>query len=234
MARRKTPSRRPPEPEEILSAAQQAFNYLKPYMKWIVAGAVALALVLIAWSSCAFLQSSRETRAQAALDKNRPKLSQPEEADAAIAAMDAIVKDYPSTRAAQMARLFKAHLLYQTKKYAEAAKEYEAVRAALGSSDPYAWGPFVTESLSYCYEAQEQYPKAAETLKPVADKAQGNYQSLALAHLALLYDKAGNPKDASDIWERLISQARSPALKSYWREKLAAEKSAPEKTSEKN
>ena len=234
MARKKPLSRGPRESEEIIGAARQALDYLRPYLPWIIGGVVALVVVLIAWSGYAYLQSSREARAQAALDKARPMLSQPEEAAGALAALDPIIKDYPSTRAALMARLFKADLLYQTKKYAEAAREYEAVRAALGNDDPYAWSPFVTASLSYCYEAQGDYAKAAQTLKPVADEARGSYQSLVLAHLALLYDKAGNHKEAADVWERLLSQTQSPALKSYWREKLAADKSAPAKTLEKN
>lgn len=234
MARRKPLARGPREPEELIGAAQQALDYLRPYLKWLIAGAVALVLILIAWSGCAYLQSSREARAQAALDKARPMLSQPEEAAGALAALDPIIKDYPSTRAAQMARLFKADLLYQTKKYADAAKEYEAARAGLGSNDSYAWSPFITESLSYCYEAQGDYAKAAQTLKPVADETRGSYQSLVLGHLALLYDKAGQHREASDIWERLVSQTQNPTLKSYWQEKLAADKSEPAKTSEKN
>ena len=181
MARKKPLSRGPREPEEIIGAARQALDYLRPYLPWIIGGVVALVVVLIAWSGYAYLQSSREARAQAALDKARPMLSQPEEAAGALAALDPIIKDYPSTRAALMARLFKADLLYQTKKYAEAAKEYEAVRASLGSDDPYAWSPFVTASLSYCYEAQGEYAKAAQTLKPVADEARGSYQSLVLS-----------------------------------------------------
>ncbi len=234
MARRKPPARGPREPEEIIGAARQALDYLQPYLKWLIACAVTLVIILIAWSGYAYLQSSREARAQAALDKARPELSRPEEATGALAALDPIIKDYPSTQAAQMARLFKADLLYQTKKYAEAAKEYEAVRAGLGSNDSYAWSPFITESLSYCYEAQGEYAKAAQTLKPVADEAHGSYQSLVLGHLALLYDKAGQHREASDIWKRLLSQTQSPALKSYWQEKLAADKAEPAKTSEKN
>jgi predicted negative regulator of RcsB-dependent stress response len=234
MARRKPQLRGPQEPEEILGAAQQALDYLKPYLKWLITGAVTLAVVLLAWSGYTYVQNSREAQAQAALDKTRPKLSQPDQAEAAIAALNTLIQDYPATRAAQMARLFKAHLLYQTKKYADAARTYEEVRSALGHNDPYAWSPFVTDSLSHCYEAQGDYAKAAQTLKPLVDQISGSYQAIVLAHLALLYDKAGNHKEAADIWERVLSQAHNPALISYWKEKLAADKAEPEKTPGKN
>ena len=191
-------------------------------------------MVLIAWSSYTYGTLSREAQAQAALDKARPKLSQPGRAEAAIAALSTLIQDYPSTRAAQMARLFKAHLLYQTKKYADAARTYEEVRSTLGRDDPFAWSPFVTESLSYCYEAQGDYAKAAQTLKPLVDQTSGSYQAILLAHLALMEDKAGNHKEAADIWERVLLQAHNPALISYWKEKLAADKTEPEKTQGKN
>jgi tetratricopeptide (TPR) repeat protein len=234
MARRKTQFRGPQDSEEIIGAFQGALNYLKPYLKWLIAGVVTLVVVLGVLSGYRFLEQSREARAQAALDKTRPQLSQPEQAEAALTALDALIKEYPSTQAAQMARLFKAHILFQTKKYADAAKTYEEARSTLGSGDPYAWSPFVTESLSYCYEAQGDYVKAAQTLKPLVDRTSGGYQAIILAHLALLEDKAGNPKEAALIWERLLSQTHTPALKSYWKEKLAAAQAAPGKTPAKN
>jgi len=207
---------------------------VRPYLKWLIAGAVTLAVGLVAWSGYAYLQHSRETQAQAVLDKARPKFSQPGQAEEAIAALNALIQDYPSSRAAQMARLFKAHLLYQTKKYADAARTYEEARSFLGLKDPYAWGPFVTESLSYCYEAQGDYAKAAQTLKPLVDQASGSYQAILLAHLALLYDQAGNRQEARDIWQRLLSSTYNPVLLSYWKEKLAADKGTAEKTPGKN
>ncbi len=130
-----------------------------------------------------------------------------------------------------MARLFKGHLLYQTKKYADAAKTYEELRSALGGKDSFGWSPFVTESLSYCYEAQGDYSRAAQTLKPLVDQSSGSYQTVLLARLALLFDKAGNRKEAEDAWQQLLSQAQNPALVSYWKEKLgrSPDKAPPQK-----
>ncbi len=236
MSRRKPQVRGPREPEEILNAAQKALAFLKPYAQWLIMGSVALAVALMAWSGYAYFKHSREARAQAALDQLRVKLSQPEQAEEALKTLNALIQDYPATHAALMARLFKGHLLYQTKRYADAANAYEEARTALGNQDPNAWSPFVTESLSYCYEAQGEYAKAAQTLKPLVDLSSGNYQTVLLERLALLSDKAGNQKEAEDIWQRLLSAAHNPALLSYWKEKLAQsqQKTAPEKTTGKN
>jgi predicted negative regulator of RcsB-dependent stress response len=220
MAKRKPRRRGPQEPEEILGIAQQGLDYVRPYLKWLILGGVILALVLVGWGGYTYWQRHREARAQAALEQVRPQLSQPDRAAEAIKALDALIRDYPATTATRMAQLFKGHLLYQTKKYADAATTYEELRSALGNQDSFGWSPFVTESLSYCYEAQGDFPKAAQTLKPLVNQSSGNYQTVLLARLALLYDKAGNQKEAEDTWQRLLSQAQNPALVSYWKEKL--------------
>jgi predicted negative regulator of RcsB-dependent stress response len=232
MSRRKPQFRGPKEPEELLGAAQQALDYVRPYLRWLILGAVTVAAALLIWGGYSYFQHSRELRAQAALEKVRPELSRPDQAEAAIKSLTALIQNYPSTSAAQMARLYKADLLYQDKKYAEAAKMYEELRSS--GSDPYAWNPFVTESLSYCYEGQGEYAKAAQTLKPLVDSAMGSYQTMLLSHLALLYDKAGEHKLAADAWQRLMTESRDPALVSYWKERLAEDKTGAKNTTGKN
>jgi predicted negative regulator of RcsB-dependent stress response len=221
MARRKPLSRGPKEPEEILSAAQQVLDYVKPYLKGLIMGGAVLVLAVLGWSGYAFFQHSREVRAQASLEQARQQFSQPDQAEAALKTLDTLIQDYPSTRAALMARVFKGHLLYQTKKYADAAKTYEELRSASGKLKEYGWNPFVTESLSYCYEAQGDYAKAAQTLRPLLDQASGSFQTILLARLAALDAQAGNQEEARNAWQRLVSKAQNPALLSYWKEKLA-------------
>jgi predicted negative regulator of RcsB-dependent stress response len=233
MSRRK-PQFRGGEPEELIGAAQQALDYIRPFLRWIILGVVAVAVVLLVWGGYSYFRHSQEVHAQTALEKVRPELNQADKAEAAIKSLTALIQKYPPTPAAQIARAFKANLLYQTKKYAEAAKIYEELRASSSGNDPYAWSPFVTESLAYCYEAQGNYAKAAQTLKPLMDKALGSYQTILLSHLALLYDKAGDRQLAADAWQRLTTQSRDPALVAYWKERLAEDKTGTKKTTGKN
>jgi predicted negative regulator of RcsB-dependent stress response len=236
MARRKPRRRGPQDPEEILNFAQQSLDYVRPYLKWLITAGVILALGLLWWGGSAYLKHSREASAQAALEKVQPQLNQPDRAPEAIKKLDALINNYPTTKAAQMARLFKANLFYQTGKYADAAKAYEGLRSALGNQDPNGWGPFITASLSYCYEAQGDYAKAAQTLKPLVDQVGGNYQAILLSRLAMLYDKAGNRTEADMVYQRLLSKTKNPALASYWKEKLArsAKTGQPVDKQEKN
>ncbi len=229
MSRRKPQFRGATEPEELLGAAQQALDYVRPYLRWLILGGAGLAVVLLIWGGYSYFQHSREVQAQAALQKVRPELNRPDQAEAAIKSLTSLIQQYPSTQAAQMALAFKADLLYQTKKYAEAAKIYEELRSSAGK-DAFAWSPFVTESLAYCYEAQGQYAKAAQTLRPLVDQGLGSYQTMMLSHLALLYEKAGEKKLAADSWQRLMTQTHDPALVSYWKERLAEDQAAAKDT----
>ena len=68
MARRKPRRRGPQEPEEILGAAQQTLEYIRPYLKWLISAGVILILGFLGWSGYAYLQHSREANAQAALE----------------------------------------------------------------------------------------------------------------------------------------------------------------------
>jgi len=70
----------------------------------------------------------------------------------------------------------------------------------------------------------------------VVNQASGNYQSILLSRLAVLYDKAENRAEAEKAWQQLLSQTQNPALASYWKEKLASSenKGQPEKTPKQN
>lgn len=222
MARRR-PRRRPlKEPEEILTLVQRSMNWLKPYLKWFLLGGGVLLLIFLSWSSYTYYQYRRETQAQAALEQVRSHLGQPEKVEEALKALEGLIRDYQGTAAARLGEFYKAHLLFQSKKYEEATRLYEELHAALKRGDPWNLRPVVAESLSYCYEVRGDYVKAAETLKPVVEEVTGNYQSVLLSHLGLLYERAGNPKEAAAVWQRLLPQAHNPALVSYWKEKLSA------------
>lgn len=231
MARKKARRRLPQEPEEILTLAQRSLNLVKPYLKWLILGGGVALLILLGLSGHRYLKYHREAQAQAALEKLRPRLSQAEKAEETIKALETLVRDHGGTNAARLGEFYRAHLLFQTGKYEEATRAYEALAAALGGKDLMNLRPLVTESLSYCYEARGDFSKAAELLKPVAEATKGTYQTVLLSHLALLYDRAGNREAARDVWQRLLPQAHNPALMSYWKEKLAGlELPAKEKT----
>lgn len=210
------------QPPEILTLQLRLLQYLKDYWKGVVGGLAVLFIGLAVWGIMAQVQSRRAEKAGAALAKITPLLSNPQSAAAALKGLDQVLKDYPGTPTALEAAIFRAHLLYQTKNYAEAAKAYEALLHGPLSG----WDAMIAESLSYGYEAQGDYRKAAQSLQPVVEKASRPLQNEMYRRLAMLLEQAGDPKEAAKYWQQLLDKVPDPALLAYYKEKAAAAEAA--------
>ncbi len=212
------------EPDEVLNLAQQFLESLKRHLKWLLLGTGVVILAAIAFVVTSQVRLHREEKAGAALEQVRSKLSSSQPTADAMQGLEQVIKEFPGTAAAREAELYRANLLYHMGKYAEAAKAYETLRG----SDP-EWAPLISESLSYCYEAQGDYQKAAEALLPAAEKASGPLQGEAWRRLAWLYEKAGNRQEAANWYQKLLEKPPDPSLVPYFKEKLAALKAAQRK-----
>jgi tetratricopeptide (TPR) repeat protein len=205
-------------PEEVLTLAQQLLTQLKQQWRWLVLAAALVAALALGLSIRAGMAARQEANASEAFFKVRSQVAGDEKVTAAgIKALDQFLQDYPHTGAAFEAELLRANALYQTKKFAEAAKAYEA----LAGRDP-GMDLVIKDSLSYCYEAMGDYKKAAQVLKPLADQATGPFKGEFLRHLAMLYEQAKEPQEAAVYWHKLMEEALEPQLKPYLQEKLAA------------
>jgi predicted negative regulator of RcsB-dependent stress response len=205
------------KPEGFLTLAQDLLEQVRPYAKWLVLGAVVVAVGLGAWGINAGIQGRRQAKAAAALAQMTAKVDL-KAPDAAVQTLGKFVTEYRGTRAARDAQLMRANLLYRLKRYDQAAKAYESL---LNVRDP-GWDALVNDSLSYCYEGMGNFKKAAAVLKPVVDQTYGPLKSEIMRRLAMLYDKAQEPKEAAIYWRKLVDQPPDPVLVPYFQAKLAA------------
>lgn len=205
-------------PEEVLNLVERLLDQAKLYWKWLALGLSVVVIVLVAWFINAQVQAGREARGAAALAQVRPKLATPGAAAENAKALEQVAREHPGTKSAREAQSLRANLLYGLKNYAEAAKAYEAL---LPSGDP-AWDVMLEESLSYCYEEQGDFKKAAATLKEAEGQITGPLKGEVAQRLALLFEKAGDFKEAAVYWQKLINEGGNPAVLPYLKEKLAA------------
>jgi len=212
-------------PQGMRTLAQRLLEPVKPYATWLLVGGVVIALGLGAWGINAGIQKRREAKAAAALATVTPKVDlKVPNADAAKV-LGQFVQEYNGTRAGREAQLMLANLLYGLGRYADAAKAYESL---LDGRDP-GWDLLVTESLSYCYEGLGNFKKAAEVLKPAAEQAYGPLKNEIMRRLAILYEKAKEPKAAAVYWRKLLEKPPDAALVPYLQERLAAAEAAGQK-----
>jgi predicted negative regulator of RcsB-dependent stress response len=212
-------------PEGLMEWFQFWLERVKPYSKWVVLGVVVLAVGLGAWAIHARMQASRDEKAAAALAQITPKIDLNIPAATATNDLEKFIQEYPGTPAIREAQLMRANLLYQLKRYQEAAQAYESL---LDKSDP-PWNALITESLSYCYEDLGQYRKAAAILKPILDQIHGPMKTEVTTRLALLYDEAKDPREAAVYWRQLLEKPSDTAMGAYFQEKLAAAEAAAPK-----
>ena len=213
------------DPEEVLTWAQRLLEPLKRYLKWVLAGAAGVVIILGVWGINARIQAGREEKAGTALAQLKPRVTGSGADTETIKSLEALIRDYPGTKAAKEAQLWRAHLLYHLKQYAEAARAYESLPRG---RDP-GWDILIGESLGYCYEALGDFKKAAQVLKPVSEKASGAFQGELWLHLAMLLEQAGDVQEASIYWRKLLDHPPSPAFIPYLKEKVAAVEAAPKK-----
>jgi lipopolysaccharide biosynthesis regulator YciM len=202
----------------MLTLAQRWLEPLKKYwLYFLVLGLMAVAVALGAGIR-SHLQARKEYQAAQALARVNLKAEGQAQEAQAVQGLEKVIREFPDAAAAREAELLRANLLYRLKKYAEAAKAYESLR----EMDP-GLAPFISDSLSYCYEALGDYLKAVAVMKPVADQVAGPFQAEVWRRLAYLHEKAGEPREAAPYWKKLLEQPNQPpGALPYLKEKVAA------------
>jgi predicted negative regulator of RcsB-dependent stress response len=205
------------QPDDFISLSSQVIEYISKNLKVVLLGLGLIILVGGGWGVWKMNQTQRQEKAAELLQKASLGLSRPETTSSTLEALRNIVAEYPHTGAALQALILQAHLLYQDKKFTEAGAVYESLRG----QDP-GLEPLVTENLSYCYEAQKEYKKAAEVLDPLIGDAKLPYQGEMLRRQALLYEQGGDIARSLAAYRRLLEQNPKSTLSGYLKEKITS------------
>ncbi len=201
--------------DKFISFSSRLLEFCKKNLKILLLGFTLVILAGAGWAVIHKIYQQRAISAAVSLEKVRPELSPSGEVDKSLAALQQVISDYPDSGAAFQARLFKAQLLYQQQKYAEAAAIYESLRGG----DP-GLEVLLTESLSYCWEGQKQFQRAAEILEPLVKDHKLPYRGELLRRQAMLYEEAGDRARALTCYRRLLGQHPDAAFTPLIEEKI--------------
>ncbi|MDD3581241.1 MAG: tetratricopeptide repeat protein [Desulfobacca sp.] len=217
MAKKITGTRKPLDNEEdkFISFSNRLIEFSKSNLKVLVLGLTVVILAAAGWGIFYKINQQRAIKAAELLQTVRPALSQPEAAAKNLEALQKVISNYPKTGAALQASLFRAQLLYQEKKYAEAAAIYESLRGQDAGLDV-----LLTESLSFCYEGQQRFQPAAEVLEVLVKDAQLPYRGELLRRQALLFEQAGDKVRALSCYRQLLGLSSGAAFAPLIKEKI--------------
>ena len=173
------------------------------------AGVVVVALIVVgAWA----WYRSQESRGEAALASATALVQQaatpqaaPEARVAAIAAVEAVLRDHPRFSGAAQAAYQLGNLRYASGAYAQARGAYEV---ALAKGGPASLRALSAVGVGYTWEAEKNYANAAAAyeaaLKAMAAKA-FLYEDTLMA-LARVQELGGKPGAAVETYQRLLKE----------------------------
>lgn len=212
VTRRQTPRQ---DQDKFISSVHRLGEFASKNFRSILLGVTVVIGLGIGWAVIHHLQVQRAEKAADLLRAAQADISRPGETAQALAALKNLISQYPNSGAAFQARLWRANLLYQEKKYAEAGELYESLRGRDPGLDV-----LIAESLSFCYAAQKQFSQAAEVLEPLVQNSKLPYRGEVLRRQGLLYEQAGDKAKALACYRQLLKQNPDPALATYIKEKI--------------
>ncbi len=204
---------KPEEADEFISWSAQALEFGRRHLTLILIG---LATILLAAAIYGYLQKRQAMRQEKAAELFQAAASQQQaQIDTLQRELQTIIQDYPETGGALQARLLLANLLFKERRYQEAIAAYEALTALAPELTT-----LLAENLSYCYEAQKDYQKAATILESLVAKANQPYRQELRRRQALLWEKAGDPQKALAVYQSMLQDNPPAGLIPYLQEKI--------------
>ena len=204
---------KPKESDEFITLSQKLLEFGQKHLAYILGG---LAILLITGAVWGYLQKRQADRQEQAAELYQSVVTQKkQEIPAMLKELQTIIQDYPGTGGAFQSRLRIANLLYEEKKYSEAAAAFEA----LGKEAPDI-KILVAENLSYCYEAEKQNQKAAAVMDPLVATADLPYRQELQRRQALLFELAGEPAKALAVYQKMLQDNPSDSFAPYLQEKI--------------
>lgn len=204
---------KPKDTDEFISLSTKFLDFAQKNFPYLLAGLVILVISGAGWGYLQKRQTDRQEKAaelyQAAVGQKKADIP------TILKELQTIIQDYPDTGGALQARLLTANLLYQEKKYAEAAAAFEALAQAAPEVNI-----LVAENLSYCYEAQQDYQKAAAVLEPLVATADLPYRQELQRRQALMFELAGDPAKALAVYQKMLQDSPGDSFAPYLQEKI--------------
>jgi tetratricopeptide (TPR) repeat protein len=228
--------------DEFLTTMEKAQQFWEEHRNFILIGIAAVAVLVILVVGGISFWKAREAKGAALLsealrpyhgvvlgqqtqtpdmanDDQMQFSSDAEKFQASITALDGVVDNYGGTEAGRVARLYRAHSLFNLGRYAEALEEYQSFRDAYGNG--YLSG-LALLNMAQCRKQEGDYPAAAATYQELIDTASELQFPLDTALIALADCRLenGEQEEAAILYRRVLDEFPESAYRLIAEEKL--------------
>jgi tetratricopeptide (TPR) repeat protein len=246
------------KPDEFISSVDSAVKFLKTNYQRIILIVLLIVVVIVLGYTTVYMMHIKERDAKLLLQEAETAYSAPvlppgqdmskvppgthyyfseeERSKEVLDKTDALLKKYPSTKAAVEARMLKAQALWSEGKKEEAAKEYQEVADRHPNKLP---GALAQISLAGIMEDRGDYDAAiAQYEKLLNLPSESLFKDYILSSLGACEERKDRPEEALKAYQRLVDEypmsvyadgarARIDELKPLVMEKTAAEEAKP-------
>lgn len=218
------------KPDRFQMAATEFLEYFKTHQKKFFIGfgvIVIIAAGLVSWMLYdrkieGEAQTMYSTAFNLSSQINRQADKMGFEAGAAIASKyyEDLVKKYPGTKAALIARYDLGNMYLKTGSIDKAITEFNLfIRNMKDGND---LKNFAYSGLGYCYESKKEYTKAIEMFqKSLISKEGGAFAGMTYNIIAGLYEKQGKKSEALANYKKALEQKNEPMMDALIKKKIA-------------
>jgi predicted negative regulator of RcsB-dependent stress response len=199
------------EPDEFLTTTARAVQFAREKPRSVLLGVVIVVVCLLAAGGVYGLRKHQEARSlqlfedafrdyqSLAASVEAPK---PEALDKALAHFEAVVKDYASLPAGEMALLYCGHVLYKKEDFKAALERYERMQTTkLARTD---LAPLFLYHIAMTRFALKDYDQAQSLFTQLSKDTNSPYRREAFAAIARIYDSMGKGKEAAQAYRQYL------------------------------
>lgn len=218
------------QPDRFQTAAAEFLEYFKANQKNFYIGLGVLIIIAAGLVSWVLYDRKVEGEAQAQYSTafnltsqiNRQADKMRFEAGAAIASKyyEEIIKKYPGTKAALIARYDLGNIYLKTGSIDKAIAEFnEFIKNTKDGND---LKNFAYSGLGYCYESKKEYDKAVEMFqKSLASKEGSAFAGMTYNVIASIYERQGKKAEALANYKKALEQKNEPMVDALIKKKIA-------------
>ncbi|MBW1739830.1 MAG: tetratricopeptide repeat protein [Deltaproteobacteria bacterium] len=197
------------EPDEFLTVSARAIQFVASNQRSVFVTLIGVIVVALAFAGFRYFSNLSERKAYAMFEQGRlhylAGISGHKASDAqekAIEQFEAVIREYPSTHAAQLSLIAYADMSYRKGDYQKAIELYQKALGAFSGEG--AIQKLIWDGIAYAYEAQKDYKSAAEYFQRITDTQDEFMKADAYYNLARMHEALNNQEKALKAYNCLV------------------------------